>query len=105
MARRRKEVSERKKAVALEYSDASSLPRVLASGRGAVAEEIIALAREHKIPVREDDTLAELLTKIQQGTTINQTTFRLVAEVIAWLYVSDAEFKDKHGFLRPVLGE
>lgn len=105
MARRSKEESERKKAVALEYSDISTLPRVLASGQGAIAEEIIALAKEHNIPVKENDTLAELLTKIQKGSSINQETFRLVAEVISWLYISDCEFREKHEFLSPMLGE
>lgn len=72
-------------AVALHYSGHGA-PRVTAKGKGIVADEILALAREHNIPLREDAALAGLLARIELGDEIPEKLYRAVAEVIAFAY-------------------
>jgi len=72
-------------AIALRY-DGSGAPRVTAKGRGEVAERILALAREHGIPLREDADLARLLARIELGDEVPRELYRAVAEVIAFAY-------------------
>ena len=91
------------RAVALEYQDAQALPRVLVSGIGEVADEIIKVARESGVPVREDDDLSALLMKIKPDQFINPETFQLAAQVLSFLYHADKEWRSKHQFLKPVL--
>jgi len=73
-------------AVALHY-DGKNAPRVTAKGSGKLAEQIIALAREHGIPMQEDATLIELLAKLDLGDEIPQALYVAVAEVIAFAYI------------------
>ncbi len=73
-------------AVALEY-DGKSAPRVTAKGRGAVAERIMALAREHDVPVQERPELVQLLSRINLGEEIPEALYIAVAEVIAFAYM------------------
>jgi flagellar biosynthesis protein len=71
--------------VALHY-DGEGAPRVTAKGRGAVAEQILALAREHDVPVREDGPLAELLGRVELGDEVPRELYLAVAQVIAFAY-------------------
>lgn len=73
-------------AVALQY-DGQEAPRITASGRGKVAEQIIELAREHGIPLHEDPDLITLLAELDLGEEIPQPLYRAVAEVIAFSYI------------------
>lgn len=93
----------REQAVALQYSEADELPRIIATGAGEVARQILELAQAHEIPIQEDQTLAELLSKLPPGAYISPETYRLVAEVISFLYHSDKTFRDAHQELRPVI--
>ena len=64
MADEKKE--KQKTAVALAYDpNEDGAPKVIASGKGALAEKIIEQAKENKIPVHEDDKLAETLSKLE----------------------------------------
>lgn len=72
-------------AVALRY-DGTSAPRVTARGRGEVADRILAIAREHQIPVREDPNLVQLLALVELGDEVPAELYRAVAEVIAFAY-------------------
>jgi flagellar biosynthesis protein len=72
-------------AVALFY-DGKTTPRVTAKGQGHVAEEILALAREHNVPLYEDAALASLLARIELGEKIPEKLYVAVAEVIAFAY-------------------
>jgi len=72
-------------AVALQY-DGKEAPRVTASGRGEVAERILALAEEHGIPLREDPDLVTLLAQLDLGTEIPPNLYVAVAEVLAFAY-------------------
>lgn len=76
-----------KKAAALTYDRNKDVaPKVTASGKGTVAEKIIALAREHNIPLHEDKSLIEVLVKLDLGDTIPYELYRAVAEVLAFIY-------------------
>ena len=74
-----------RRAIALEY-DGSSAPRISALGEDAVAREIIALAREHGVPLLENAELAGLLAQLDLGDEIPETLYRCVAQIIAFAY-------------------
>jgi len=77
----------RRTAVALKYDAATdSAPKVIAKGRGLVAEKIMALAREQGIPMREDPDLVQLLAQIDLAQEIPPTLYKVVAEVLAFVY-------------------
>ena len=77
-------------AVALEYEPAQDgAPRVVAHGRGPIAERILELAKQHGIPVRENADLAEILTKVTPGEHIPVAAFAVVAEIL--FYILKAE--------------
>jgi len=72
-------------AVALRW-DGKGAPRVTAKGSGEIADRIIALAREHDIPLREDRALVGILSKIDLDQQIPAKLYVAVAEVIAFAY-------------------
>jgi len=75
------------KAVALEYHDGKQrAPVVTASGRGEMAEQIIALARKHGVYVQPDPDLVELLARLDIGTAIPPQLYYVVAEILAFVY-------------------
>lgn len=73
-------------AVALHY-DGTNAPRVTAKGSGELAEQIIALAKQHGIPLQENAALAALLAKLELGDEIPEALYLAVAEVIAFAYL------------------
>lgn len=76
---------ENTQAVALKY-DGSSAPRVVAKGNGLVAEQILALAAEHNVPIHEDPDLARLLATLDLDQEIPRALYVAVAEVLAFVY-------------------
>jgi flagellar biosynthesis protein len=74
------------RAVALKY-DGENAPTVTASGEGAIADEIIRIAREHGVPLRQDGMLAALLGELELGEEIPPMLYRVIAEVIAYAYL------------------
>ena len=89
----KKNHNKRKQAVALKYEEGERAPRVLASGAGEIARRILELAREHNVPIREDDSLAEILAKLDVGYEIPPETYRAVAEILAFLYRTDEAWR------------
>ncbi|GIW46233.1 MAG: flagellar biosynthetic protein FlhB [Deltaproteobacteria bacterium] len=76
-----------KKAVALRYDkEADSAPRVVAKGRGNVAEKILQIAREYNIPLKEDPILVDALSTLDLYQEIPPELYRAVAEVLAFVY-------------------
>lgn len=73
-------------AVALHY-DGETAPRVTAKGAGDVAEQILAIAREHDVPLQDNPELVKLLSKIELGDQIPEALYVAVAEVIAFAYM------------------
>jgi flagellar biosynthesis protein len=75
------------RAVALRYDRSKDeAPRVVAKGRGPVADSIIALAREHGVPLHEDSNLAATLSALDLETEIPPELYRAVAEILAFIY-------------------
>lgn len=74
------------KAVALRWEGGKEAPRVTAKGEGNLAEEIIALAREHNIPIQENLPLVLALSQIELGDEIPRELYLAVAQVIAFAY-------------------
>jgi flagellar biosynthesis protein len=76
----------RQEAVALAYSAADKAPRVVAKGRGLIAEQIIARAREHGVFVHESPELLALLMQVDLDARIPAQLYVAVAELLAWIY-------------------
>ena len=86
------------KAVAIVYDEKeSAAPKVVASGKGIVAEKIIATAREAGVHIKEDPNLVEILAKIPLGNEIPVELYQTVAEVLAFVYQVNNKFKQKLG--------
>ncbi len=76
-----------KKAVGIKYRyGIDHAPRVIAKGRGLLAERIIAIAKEHGIPVHKDRDLTELLSTLELYEDIPPELYRAVAEVLVFVY-------------------
>lgn len=91
-------IKKRAVAVALEYDEEKDeAPRITASGRGAVAEQILALAFANGVKVREDADLAEVLAKIEIESYIPMEAFAVVAEILSYVYRANASAKARKG--------
>jgi len=77
---------ERALAVALAYKPGDAAPKVIAKGRGLIAEEIIARARQHDIYVHESAELIALLMQVDLDAHIPPQLYVAIAELLAWLY-------------------
>ncbi|WP_261132803.1 EscU/YscU/HrcU family type III secretion system export apparatus switch protein [Bacillus sp. Marseille-Q3570] len=87
---------ERKSAVALKYDQsANNSPKVVAKGKGATAEEIIETARQNHVPIQEDISLVQLLSKLEINQEIPPNLYQAVAEVFAFVYRLDQASKPK----------
>lgn len=73
------------RAVALHYGGENA-PKVVATGRGAVADRILERAREAGVPVRQDPALADALGALAVGQEVPEEMWMAVAEVLAWAY-------------------
>ena len=61
-------------------------PKLVARGEGHVAEKILALAREHGIPIHEDRELVDTLAQLDLDADIPVEVYQVVAEILAFLY-------------------
>ncbi|HOB87183.1 MAG TPA: EscU/YscU/HrcU family type III secretion system export apparatus switch protein [Bacillota bacterium] len=85
-----------RRAVALRYRQGQDrAPVVVASGRGWLAEKIIALARESNIPVYDHQPLAEILQSLNPGEEIPVELYEAVAAVYAFILDVDSRLKQK----------
>ena len=92
-----------RKSVALKYNKDDQAPKVLSSATGEMAERMVALAREYGIATVKDTLLVELLSVISAGSPIPPESYRVVAELLAFLYRTDATFRQRHGFMAPAM--
>lgn len=80
-----------RKAVALKYERGrDAAPKVTAKGRGTVADKILALAREHGIPIEKDTALMEALYRLDLNEQIPEELYQIVAEILAFIYRMNA---------------
>ena len=80
-------------AVALKY-DGESAPKVTAKGEGLSAEQIIALAEKHGIPMQTEPQLAQVLAQIPLGDEIPRELYVAVAEIISFAYYLSGKTPD-----------
>jgi flagellar biosynthesis protein len=73
-------------AVALAYQSGESAPKVVARGRGIIAQAIIDRAKEHGIFVHESQDLVGLLMQVELDEHIPPELYLAVAELLAWIY-------------------
>ncbi len=83
-----------KTAVALSYEEGDQAPKILATGKGHVAEKIIEAAKEADVPVHKDEKLAATLSKLEIGDYIPKELYGVVAEIL--VFVDRVESVKKH---------
>lgn len=77
---------ERSLAIALAYAPGDTAPRIVAKGRGLIADEIIRRAREHGVFVHESPELVTLLMQSNLDDRIPPQLYIAIAELLAWIY-------------------
>lgn len=80
-------------AVALVYEQGDFAPKIVAKGRGVVAEQIIARAKEHGIFVHQSKELVSLLMRVDLDDQIPAALYQAIAELLAWLYALEQDYK------------
>ncbi|MBQ8318954.1 MAG: EscU/YscU/HrcU family type III secretion system export apparatus switch protein [Lachnospiraceae bacterium] len=75
----------KKKAVALLYDPNNQAPQVVASGKGVLADKIIATAKESDVPLYKDTNLTETLLKLDIGDCIPPELYGVVAEILVYV--------------------
>ncbi|MCS6118712.1 flagellar biosynthesis protein FlhB [Shewanella baltica] len=88
------EESEPKQAVALSY-DSRNAPKIVATGEGLIAEEIIALAKANGVYIHQDPHLSHFLQLLELGEEIPKELYLLIAELIAFVYMLDGKFPEQ----------
>lgn len=93
---KKKQRAAKQTAVALRYNESKDkAPKVTAKGKGSIAERIIALARENKIPIKADPDLVEVLSKIDINKEVPPSVYKVVAELLAFVYKVNSNYKTK----------
>jgi len=86
----------RRRAVALRYdANQDDAPRIVAKGRGLLAERIVEVAREHDIYVHEDPNLVSILAGLDVNAHVPESLYRAVAEVLAFVYRLDGRLGEQ----------
>lgn len=78
-----------KAAIALEYDTGDVAPKVIATGKGHLADKIVETAKEHEIPVHKDAKLAKSLEELEIGEYIPRELYQVVAEVLVYVDAMD----------------
>lgn len=74
-----------KKAVAIKYNIDDVAPRVIAKGKGYVAEKIINKAKDENIPVYEDEKVAEKLFDLELQEYIPEDLYEVIAQILIFV--------------------
>lgn len=74
-----------KTAIALEYNPSEQAPKVIATGKGAIADKIIEKAKESNVPIHQDSKLAKTLSKLEIGDMIPPELYEAVAEILVFV--------------------
>ncbi|TDO78329.1 flagellar biosynthesis protein [Halanaerobium saccharolyticum] len=76
-----------KKTVALKYNqNTDQAPKIIASGRGSIAEQILKKAREENIPIKEDKDVVQVLAELNIGDEIPEELYTVIAEILSFFY-------------------
>lgn len=87
---------EMKHAVALQYNEENTAPKVVAKGQGFVAENIINAAKQNAVPIYKNKTLAGMLMAVDIDREIPPDLYTAVAEVLAYVYRMDQKAKRRN---------
>jgi flagellar biosynthesis protein len=80
----------KKSVIAIKYDvEGGKAPKIIATGKGSIADMILQVAEENRIPFFEDPSLADLLSKLDIDSEIPPELYTLVAEVLAFVYQLD----------------
>ncbi|SOB92912.1 flagellar biosynthesis protein [Ureibacillus xyleni] len=83
----------RKEAIALTYNqEKNNSPKVVAKGKGKIADNILEQASLHNVPIYEDRNLVELLGNLDLNESIPEELYQAVAEVFAFIYKLDRRY-------------
>lgn len=75
-----------KTAIALRYdSDLEAAPRIVATGKGYIADKIIDIAKKENVPIHRDDAVARTLSKLDFGDTIPPELYEVVAQILIYV--------------------
>ncbi|ADQ40476.1 type III secretion exporter [Caldicellulosiruptor acetigenus I77R1B] len=83
-----------KKAVAIKYELEDIAPKIIAKGKGYVAEKIIEKAKDEDIPVYEDQSIAEKLFNLELQEYIPEDLYEVVAQILVFIGYLDKINKD-----------
>ena len=87
--------SDVKLAAALKYDREKDLaPKLVAKGRGYLAEKIIELARKAGVPLKSDPSLVQILCRLDMDEQIPGELYRAVAEILAFIYTMNERRRD-----------
>ncbi|ETT85840.1 EscU/YscU/HrcU family type III secretion system export apparatus switch protein [Viridibacillus sp. FSL R5-0477] len=90
-----KQQLERKEAVALSFNPGGfEAPKVIAKGKGKIAENILEQAKDNNIPIQEDPSLVQLLGQLDLNESIPEELYQAVAEVFAFIYRLDKNYEN-----------
>ena len=78
-----------KTAVAISYEAGDVAPKILATGKGEVAERIIEKGKEGNVPLYKDNKLAKTLSKLEIGDAIPPELYDVVAEILVFVDAMD----------------
>jgi flagellar biosynthesis protein len=82
-------------AAAIKYDhQKDAAPKVIAKGRGAIAERIIELARKNNVAIKSDPTLVQILSKLDIDEQIPVELYKAVAEILAFVYSANNRYRD-----------
>ena len=83
-------------AVAIRYDrDRENAPRVVAKGKCFVAEQLLAIARRHAVPVYQNQTVTQLLMAVELDREIPPELYQAVANVLAYVYRMDGRAAER----------
>lgn len=85
----------RQRAVALRYEEDDKAPKIIATGAGEIARRILELAKQHDVPIKQDDSLVDILGKLDVDLEIPPETYNAVAEILAFLYRTDEKWRKR----------
>ena len=79
------EFDKEKTAVAIQYDPGDAAPKILATGKGHVAQKIIEEAKKADVPFYKDSKLADTLSRLEIGEAIPPELYEVVAEILGFV--------------------
>ena len=87
-----------REAAALKYdADTDRVPRITALGRGYLARRMVREAEQNRVQVVQDEKLSHVLHRLSVGDEIPESLYRVVAEILVFVYRIDGKFGPGHG--------